>query len=270
MIPPTPDSLAPSLAAAAALKYGPNPGATARLHAAHGYRSPDLFHEALCLALVTPATDWLDIGGGRSPFPFNPALATQLAATCRHLTALDPGPNLPGNPHAHTRIALPLEAYRPDHPHDLATMRMVAEHIADPAAALSALAAALRPGGLAIVYTVDALAPTVLLNRLLPPGLRRAVMRRFGGADSDIFPTPYRLNRRATLRRAMQAHGMEEVFFLRIDDCRASQPWPRLHAIELRLRAALRRLGLPWPESCLLAAYRRRPDDAALPSKGPG
>jgi hypothetical protein len=265
MSPLCPEDLAASLEEVARLKYGADPGPTARLHRAHRYYSPDLFYEALCLTMVSPETDWLDVGGGRSPFPYNPVLATRLANTCRHLTTIDPGPNLPENHHAHVRIPLPLDAYRPEKLHDLATMRMVAEHIADPRVAVSALAAALRPGGIAVVYTVDALSPTVLLNRLLPPALRRAAMRRFGGVDSDIFPTPYLLNRRATLRRAMQAHGLDEVFFLRLDDCRASQPWLRLHAMELRLRAAVRRCGLPWPESCLLAGYRRRPDDAALP-----
>lgn len=251
------DALAPYIAEAAHYKYGSTPGPTARLHARHRYTSPDLFYEALCLASISPETDWLDVGGGRSPFPYNSALAARLAANCRRVTVIDPGPNLSANSLAHARIAAALEEYRPAALHDLATMRMVAEHVADPPAALAALAAALRPGGLAIVYTVDARSPTVLLNRLLPPALRRAAMRRFGGANSDVFPTTYRLNRREALRRAMRAHGLEEVFALRLDDCRASLPWPRLHGLELRLRRALRAAGLPWPEACLLAVFRR-------------
>lgn len=242
----------------AGLKYGDPPGRTARLHRRMAYASPDLFHEAMVAALVGPDTEWLDVGGGRSPFPHNPRAARLLADRCRRLVAVDPGENLPRNVFAHEAVASTIEAYRTERQFDLVTLRMVAEHLAHPDAALAAIARLLRPGGLAVIYTVDRRSPSCLVNRLLMPSLRQAVMRGFGGAAGDVFPTFYRLNQRGTLRAQAAAHGLDEVWFRRLDDCRASQPWPLVQAVELRLRRIWRRIGLAYPESCLLAVFERR------------
>ncbi len=246
------------LAELAVLKYGDPPGRTARLHRRMGYTSPNLFYEAMVAALVGPDSDWLDVGGGPSPFPHNPRAARLLADRCRRLVAVDPGENLPRNSFAYEAVASTIEAYRTARQFDLVTLRMVAEHLADPAAALAAIARLLRPGGRAVIYTVDRRSPSCLVNRMLVPPLRRAVMRGFGGAAGDVFPTFYRLNRRATLRAQAAANGLDEVCFRRIDDCRASQPWPLVHGVELRWRRIWRRIGLAYPESCLLAVFERR------------
>src|SRR6476646_4327373 len=50
------------------------------------YFTPDDWYDALLSRLVQEDTNWLDLGGGRSPLPHNPALARDLAARCALLT----------------------------------------------------------------------------------------------------------------------------------------------------------------------------------------
>jgi hypothetical protein len=81
-------------------------------------------------------------------------------------------------------------------------------------------------------------------------------------SPEDTFPTAYRMNTRATLRRLFGEGGFDEEAFLRLDDCRSLARWRSTAGLELRLWRTLRRIGLPYPEACLLGIYRRRADPA--------
>jgi 2-polyprenyl-3-methyl-5-hydroxy-6-metoxy-1,4-benzoquinol methylase len=229
-----------------------------RLRRAHGYDTPDDVYEAAIAGLVAPGMAWLDVGCGRHLFPSNPEVARALSQRCGRLVGVDPDPTLAENPWVHEKVATGIDAYDGEQRFDLVTLRMVAEHIADPAACVRAVARALRPGGLAVVYTVFAGSPMPLLTRLAPMSLRHAVKKwLWGTEEKDTFPTRFRMNTRGALRRLFAAERMTEAAFLRLDDCRTFARFRMLLAIELRARRFFRALRLPYPEHCLLGIYRK-------------
>ena len=241
-------------------RYGPEAslGWGPRLRRDHDYYTPDDVYEALVAGLVAPGTHWLDVGCGRELFPNNQGLAETLSMRCARLVGVDPDPTLQENPWVHEKVAAGIDQYDGASAFDLVTLRMVAEHIADPEACVRSVHRALRPGGLAVVFTVFAGSPVPLLTRLAPMGLRHLVKSWLWGTQpKDTFPTCFRMNTRGALQRQFAAIGMKEEAFLRLDDCRTFARFRRLLQLELRVRSLFRALGLPHPEHCLLGLFRK-------------
>ncbi len=223
-----------------------------------GYFNPDDHYEALVSSLVRGDSEWLDVGCGRDVFPNNSALAEQLAGRCRRLVGIDPAPTLAENPFVHEKLAISVDRYRGENEFDLVTARMVAEHVSDPEGFLARISAALRPGGLLVVYTVNRFSPVPLLTTLVPMGLRHRVKRFLWGAEErDTFPTAYRMNTRRRLLRLARGAGLREVAFARLDDCRTFGRFRLLSTLELVSRKGLRAVSLAYPEQCLLGVYRK-------------
>lgn len=243
------------------LRYGPpeRQGWGPALRDAYDYRTPDDVYEALIAGLVVPGANWLDVGCGRELFPDNQALAAVLSARCARLVGADPDPTLQENPWVHEKVASGIDVYDGRGAFDLVTLRMVAEHVADPGAFVRGIARALRPGGLAVVYTVFAGSPMPLLTRFAPMALRHRVKAWLWGTQpKDTFPTFFRMNTRSVLKRVFASVGMGEEAFLRLDDCRTFARFRWLTEVELRLMRVCRALRVPYPEHCLLGIYRRQ------------
>lgn len=96
------------------------------------YYVPDEYYGALVEKVVQDDTFWLDVGAGSTLFPSNRPLSRLLARRCRHILVVDPSPNVHHKPYAHERVQCRIEDYQTDHVFDLATLRMVAEHLEDP------------------------------------------------------------------------------------------------------------------------------------------
>lgn len=229
-----------------------------RLRRSFGYDTPDDVYEAVVAGTITQGTAWLDAGCGRHLFPSNPELARALSTRCSRLVGVDPDPTLQENPWVHEKVAGLLDDYDGKGAFDVVTLRMVAEHIATPETTARSIHRALRPGGLAIVYTVFAGSPMPLLTRLAPMGLRHRVKAwLWGTAPKDTFPTCFKMNTRGALRRLFAGVGMTEDAFLRLDDCRTFARFRWLLQCELQVRSCCRAVGLPYPEHCLLGVYRK-------------
>lgn len=241
-------------------RYGAQPdlGWGPRLRQRCGYYTPDDYYEALVAGLVVPGMAWLDIGCGRELFPNNIGLAESLSKRCKRLTGIDPDPTIKENPWVHEKIEGGIDTYDGQGQFDLVTMRMVAEHIADPAACTKAIARALRPGGLAVLFTVAAASPIPLLTRLAPMGLRHVVKSWLWGTQpKDTFPTCFKMNSRGALQRQFGAVGMQEAAFERLDDCRTFARFQAMNKLELLGMRGCRAVGVPYPEHCLLGVYRK-------------
>jgi 2-polyprenyl-3-methyl-5-hydroxy-6-metoxy-1,4-benzoquinol methylase len=244
-------------------------GWSPRMRQRFGYHTPDEWYEATLSCLVGPETEWLDVGCGWSTLPDNPPLSELLASRARLVVGLDPSDNIDSNTHVHERAKCLLEEYQTDRRFDLVTMRMVAEHITDPAAALAALARLTRPGGLVVVYTVSKWSPASLLAAATPMAAHHWLKRLLWGVDpKDTFPTAYLMNTRATLQRQFLSAGFAEEQFHYLDDCRSFASWQVTAAMELWLWKMLRGLGLRYPELCLLGIYRRLPDQPDTATMG--
>jgi SAM-dependent methyltransferase len=242
------------------LRYGPEDrlGWGPRLRREFHYDTPDDVYEALVAGTVAPGMRWLDAGCGRHLFPSNPELERALSQRCARLVGVDPDPTLQENPWVHEKVAGILDDFDGKGAFDLVTLRMVAEHVADPERCVQSIHRALRQGGLAVVYTVFAGSPMPLLTRLAPMSLRHVVKQWLWGTQpKDTFPTCFRMNTRGVLQRLFAGVGMHEQAFLRLDDCRTFARFRSLCELELRARALCRGLGLPYPEHCLLGIYRK-------------
>jgi SAM-dependent methyltransferase len=231
-----------------------------RLRAAYSYFTPDEHYEALVMRLAPQAARWADVGCGRDLFPHNPALARHLAERCDRIVGIDCDDTLYENPFVHERVNCRIEDYQADEPFDLVTLRMVAEHVTDPASAVRTLARLTRPGGVVVVYTINRWAPVSLLAWLIPFRFHHALKHYLWGTEEkDTFPVVYRMNTRSTLKRLFEAAGFRERSFAALADCRTFSRFRLLHQAELAAWRLLRAVGLGYPENCLLGVYERGP-----------
>lgn len=241
-------------------KYGEISGTgwRPRLRHAFGYFTPDEYYEAMVSRLLTPGCAWLDVGGGRDVFPDNRELARELASRARSLVAVDPSETVKENPIAHSCIQARIEDFTSTELFDLATLRMVAEHIDAPDSSIQSLARLIRPGGRVIVYTINQWAPVSLISWLTPFAIHHPIKRIFWQTEEkDTFPVAYKMNSRRQLNRVFAAHGFLEECFAYLDDCRTLQRFRLTNTLELLGWKALSKFGVRYPENCLLGVYKR-------------
>jgi len=117
----------------------------------------------------------------------------KLAARARRFVGVDPSPNVHDNPFTREKRQAFIEDYASSEPFDVATLRMVAEHVTSPDAVVDALARLVKPGGRVIVFTVDLWSPITVMSRVVPfgpalPGEETALGRRGEGHVPDRVP----------------------------------------------------------------------------------
>lgn len=248
------------------IKYG-HPDTTGwapRRRLRYGYFPPGDIYEATVRKLVTSETRWLDIGGGRSVFPHNAALSEMLAGTCRKLTAIDPSENVLDNPYAHEKRMCMFEDYESTEKYDLATFRMVAEHIEHPEAVLRKLCSLLNPDGMVVIYTINKYSPIPLITYFTPFSWHFRIKKLFwGGEERDTFPVQYKMNTRRELKVLFAAHGFREALFLHLDDLSTLSHFKWANFLEIGLWKVLKLFGLRYPETNLLGVYQRQDGAAA-------
>ena len=153
-----------------------------------------------------------------------------------------------------------IEDFTSDEPFDLITLRMVAEHVKAPARAVASLQALLRPGGVAVVYTVNRWAPVSMLAWLVPHRFHhRAKHLLWRTEEKDTFPVVYRMNTREELRRHFGEVGMRERFFATLDDCRTFARFKALHRAELYAWRAVRAVRRTTRRTACSASTRTAP-----------
>jgi hypothetical protein len=120
------------------------------------------------------------------------------------------------------------------------------------------VASLLKPSGLAVIYTPYKWAPMSIAASITPFGLHNPLKRVLWNSEArDTFPTQYKLNTRADIDRHAQTAGLQVAYLERLDDCRISNSYRFLNRIELFARRSLRKIRVPYPEACLLAALRK-------------
>jgi SAM-dependent methyltransferase len=234
------------------LDWGP------RLRLENGYFSPDDHYEALVEGLVREGIDWVDIGCGRDIFPSNRELAERLAGKTNILFGIDPDPNILENTMLNQRFHGPVEDCPTELTFDVATLRMVAEHIVDPHRAVARMARLLKPGGYLVIYTPYKWSPMSLIATALPFALHHPLKKLIWDAQAkDTFPTTYRMNTRRDLLAVTSSVGLQEVHFELLDDCRVLGRYRFLNWCELKLRRALKWINAGYPEKCILCVYQK-------------
>ncbi|MBB1125370.1 class I SAM-dependent methyltransferase [Thiospirillum jenense] len=232
-----------------------------KLRLRFNYFTPDEYYEAQVVKLISPQTKWLDVGCGRHIFPSNQALAQQLAARAKLLFGVDPDENIKDNPLIHQHFQGALEEFFTTKTFDLITLRMVAEHIANPEAALNKLAELTHVGAVVVIYTPNLHAPMSYFARLTPLKIHHFFKKILWRTEKrDTFPVQFKMNTRKNLFKLFQHHHFKEVHFTYLDDCRTFSRFFFLNYMELLLMKGLRQLGLRYPENCLLGVYQKIAD----------
>ena len=91
---------------------------------------------------------------------------------------------------------------------DMVISRSVIEHLHNPAAVFREFARVLRPGGKVVIITPNKYDYVSLLAAVTPYWVhRRLVSKIFEVPQEDVFPTLYRANTRAAIRRTFTAAG---------------------------------------------------------------
>jgi ubiquinone/menaquinone biosynthesis C-methylase UbiE len=174
------------------------------------------------------------------------------------VVAVDPSENVKNNDFVHRRSQCFLEDYVADELFDLATLRMVVEHVENPKQFVVALQRILRPGGIIVVFTVNKMSPNSQVARLIPFRLHHPIKQFFWGDDEeDTFPVHYKMNSRSVLRSLFREHGFEEVAFSTLDDLSTFARFPHLNCAKLVVWKVLGSVGLKYPENCLLGVYKK-------------
>jgi SAM-dependent methyltransferase len=244
-------------------KYGTaeKAGWSPRRRMKFGYFPPADIYEATVSKVVQQGDRWLDVGGGHSLFPENPRLANTLVQRCASVTAVDPSENVLRNQFAQHRIQSLLEDYHPADRFDIVTMRMVVEHVERPDLFGESLGRIVRPGGVAVVFTVNRLSPVSILANLVPFRFHHAVKSWFWGGDEvDTFPVHYKLNSRRALDAMFERYGFQNVAFSKLDDLATFSQFRFLGLVEMCAWKTLLTVGVRYPENCLLAVYQRASD----------
>ncbi len=235
-----------------------NYGWRVRMRYRFGYFDPDAWYEALVDRLVTAECSWIDVGGGSSIFPYNAPLAARLARRGAFLVGVDPSNNIEKNPWVHEKAQCGIEEYRSDRRFDLATLRMVAEHITEPERAVKSLARLVKPGGRVVIYTPNRWAPVSLAASIIPFRWHHHITGvLWQTQEADVFPTVYQMNTRRRLRHLFEQAGFREAGFLYLDNCSTFQRFRFSCFLELSLWWILRRVGIGYPENNLLGVYER-------------
>jgi SAM-dependent methyltransferase len=244
------------------LKYGSpeETGWAPRRRYRHGYYLPADIYEAVVAKHIVEGCRWVDVGGGSHIFPDNPRLVRSLVSRCSAVVGVDPSENVEHNELVHQRFRCLVEDFQTDRPFDVATLRMVVEHVPEPATVVRALRRLLRPGGVAIVLTVNLWSPITLVSRATPFAWHHPLKKLlWGGEEKDTFPVQYRMNTRRALRLAFEGQGFRESAFAQLDDLSTFGKFNILNCIELAVWRFFRGTRLRYPESCLLGVYTKCP-----------
>ena len=241
-------------------KYGApeTTGWSPRQRLRFGYYQPSDHYEAIVEKFVTSGTRWVDVGGGRAIFPDNEKLSQELAQRCAKFVAVDPSANVHEHPYAHERHQLLFEEFETEDRFDLATLRMVAEHVVNPDVLLAKLAHLMTPGGTVIIYTINKLSPVPIITYLTPFSMHFRMKKLIwgGGEEKDTFPVAYKMNTRKKLLRQFSRHGFLETDFFYLDDLSVFSNFKLLNYGELVLWKCLNSVGITYPENNLLGIYR--------------
>ena len=242
------------------LKYGSHEktGWGPRQRLQYGYYQPADYYESLITKLVAHNTFWLDVGGGGNLFPHNIKSSDFLSKKAAFIVGVDPSDNIKSNPFIDDYSQCFIEEYQSKKKFDLVTLRMVAEHIEYPEKVIAALYKLLKKDGVVVIFTVNRWSPATIISRLLPFKLHYPIKKFFfRGEEKDTFPTVYKMNTRKQLKNLFEKSGFKKELFSYIDDCCTFNRFKLLNNIELIFWKIIKFLGVPYPENCILAVYRK-------------
>lgn len=164
---------------------------------------------SLIHSVLKPNHVVLDLGAGRgaqaeTPFDYKRQMVT-LKGKVKRVVGVDVDPAVLENPiidEAHVFTPGERLAFE-DRTFDVIFSDWVAEHVDDPASFVAEIERLLKPGGWFFARTPNRFGAIAIGATLIPNALHNAVLQRLqpDRKERDVFPTRYRMNTVATIRR---------------------------------------------------------------------
>ncbi len=185
-----------------------------------GLQNSQAAYRKLLTACVNPNTTWLDLGCGHELFPQWLPSAEQdqaaIVARCKIVVGIDydilslqKHEAIPRKVRGNVE-RLPFR----DGSFDLVTANVVVEHIEDPRALLQEVHRVLRPGGIFLFHTPNLFSYATLVADLIPGPIKLKLIQFLQNRkEEDVFPTFYRMNTLAKVRKLVQATGFRLAEF---------------------------------------------------------
>ncbi len=156
---------------------------------------------------------WLDLGCGHQVFPdWMKGEQARVLQSAGRITGIDlDWEGLRKHPGISDKVfgdlqQLPFAAAS----FDVVTANMVVEHLEEPERVLAEVARVLAPGGALLFHTPNMYHWAIVLARCIPDGLKKAIIGFLENRrEEDVFPTHYRMNSAAAVRRLAQRSGFE-------------------------------------------------------------
>lgn len=180
---------------------------------APGLLYSQVFYEQRLAASVAPELDWLDLGCGHRALPeWRGKAERAIVERCRSVTGIDYDMASLVKHRSMKRLVRGDIASLPftNEAFDLVTANMVVEHLTDPERQFREIGRVLRPGGLLLLHTPNALCYSTMVGRFVPEGIKRILIKALDSrSPEDVFPTYYRANTQRALARVAQRSGLE-------------------------------------------------------------
>jgi SAM-dependent methyltransferase len=179
---------------------------------APGLRYSQHFYERQLNQAVAPDLDWLDLGCGHRVLPeWRGAAERDIVRRCRSVTGIDYDMPSLARHRSMKRVvrgdltSLPFRSES----FDLVTANMVVEHLLDPERQFLEIGRVLRPGGIFLLHTPNALGYPTIIGRLVPAAIKGLLIRALDSRSAeDVFPTHYRANSQRALARVGAGAGL--------------------------------------------------------------
>lgn len=223
------------------------------------YFTPEDYYQASIVSIIKKDDKWLDIGSGRDIFPSNKRLAKILTSRVKETVGVDPSTNVLDNDLLDRAYLGFTDKVEEENYYSLITLRMVAEHVADPDELVRQIERVSASDAHVIVYTIYKWSPVSIITKLTPFWAHHAPKRFFWGTEErDTFPVEYKMNTKTELQNVFIKRNFVNVDFMYLDDCRTLAKYKLGLRTELFIRKILNLFKLHYPEVCILSIYRKK------------
>ena len=224
------------------------------------------YYEAL-RSVLHPEARWLDMGCGHQVFAdWMTREQQQVIASCRMVAGIDlDWEGLRGHAGIRRRVFGDL-GHLPfaDASLDVVSANMVVEHLAAPTDVLTEVHRVLSPNGTFVFHTPSYYHWGTLVATALPDRLKKLLIRLLEGrVEADVFPTHYRMNTPAAIRRHAGRCGFEVVRLQHVSSSATLQMLGPLVVLELLYIRLIRLAALAPLRSGLVVTLRKRAASSA-------
>ena len=176
-------------------------------------RHSQSIYEEVLNGHVKPEMKWLDLGCGHQVLPlWREEEEKLLVSSCGTIVGIDYDlPSLKKHRSISLRVrgdinTLPFK----DSYFDLVTANMVVEHLAAPAIQFREIHRILKPGGIFLFHTPNAVGYPSILTKLTPENLKHKLIYLLDGRkEEDVFETHYKANTRNQITSLAEMVGFE-------------------------------------------------------------